>query len=1361
MKKTKWILFLIIIFSGLFSSSFSQKIERNLIIKYTNDLGLASNYVYQIIQDNKGFIWIGTEEGLNKFDGKNFTEFSTKAGRYKMSHNRAQTLMLAPDGNVWAGTSDGINIYDYKTDSIIEVKTTTSPLKLKYNDITVLTPGRNKKITWIGTYGDGVHFFNWDNKKFAKLALPKLHGVNAPLQVMSILEDDSKRLWIGTQNNGLYKYDLTRKNLEHCPLLEPNLNIQTIYQDSYRRLWVGTNKGCYILNETTERMEQVSYPESVRKNSINVIREDHQGRLWLGADLFLLNFSSRSFSKSEKFDYQTFTHGESNFTLNCPYISSIFADRDNNIWISTIWGGVNMMQGVQSKFKLYKQEADKPYSLPRTPVSGICGDTKGNLLLSTNTKGVYMLNPANDEFRKVKTAQDYTGYDFQTILYDNEGRMWLGTFKNGLIVLDKNGVEKINFKKNTIVSNSLPNNDVRCLYQCKNNTIWVGTQQGIAVVNPQSLKIDTVIHLYNNPGVRVIKEDNEGLIWIGTYGRGVVTFNPSTKVLNYEPTPFNLNIVYDIFINQNDVWIATHGDGVFFYAKDTQAKFTYSVDVGMPTNFIRSILMDKSGLVWAGTSKGISKINPQTREIQNFNSQDGLQAQGFYERSTYMSPLGDGLMYFGGYFGLNVFNPKDVTKNDHCPPVIFTKLSVSNQLVAPSEGKKNATLTENINIADKIVLDYDQSVFSVDFVGLDYNASAKIQYAYRLIGSDTNWNNLGLQNNITFRNLRPGKFLLQVKASSPDGVWSDKNIASIRIIQKPPFWETWWAYMIYLMLFASIVYFVLQFATLKIRTQNELNIERAKLEKEEELHQEKLQFFTNISHEFRTPLTLLIGPLEKLHRDESNEAKKSSIWLMLRNAKRLLVMVNQLLDFRKSERGQMMLNVKYADLIPFVNEIMRSYEELKVTKHIAFEFVHPDAALMAWFDPEFLDKCLFNLISNAFKFTPENGAIKVVVAKIDESIEISVVDNGPGILANDLNKIFKRFFSGSEHSALQPGTGIGLHLTKNLIELHHGTIAVRSIQNEETVFTLSFPANQNAYSGAEFAVGTAAHSTQTDDDPMKNIDLPDEKEPRSRKKKKILLVEDNVEIRLYVKESLLPNYLVDEAENGAIGLKMVADNEYNLIISDVMMPVMDGMEMCRQLKASVETDYIPIIMLTAKSSIDSKIEGLNTGADSYIVKPFHPDHLLTRVNKLIEQRELLKERYSRKILIDNFQNPEKKPEVSPDELFLQRIIAIVLNRMVEPGFNGDVLAAELNISRMGLHRKIKALTGQSTGEFIRNVRLKKACELLTDSGKNVSEVSYDVGFSSPSYFTSCFTEVYHMPPSEYVRSRKKSESGFI
>ncbi len=1355
MIKRKFVLFFLLF--GCVVGLISQKNELNQITKFTNDLGLASNYVYQIIQDKKGFIWIGTEEGLNKFDGKNFSEFTTKPGRYSLSHNRAQTVMLAPDGNIWVGTSDGINIYDYKSDSVIRVRTNTAPLKLKYNDITFLTTSKNGKTTWIGTYGNGIHYYNWDKKEFDRFKLPLIHGVKEPLLVMSILEDDSKRLWIGTQNNGLYKYDLEQRTFEYCPLKEQNLFVQAIYQDSYRRLWIGTNKGCYIYNETTDLFDPVTYPEGLKTNSINVFREDHQGKLWIGSDLFLMNFTTRSFSKTEKFNYQIYTHGESSFTLNCPSISSILVDRDNNIWIGTVWGGVNMMQGVQSKFKLYKQEPDIPFSLPKTPITGICKDNEGNILLSTNTKGIYKMNSTTLQFRKFATSNNYAGYDFQTILNDNQGKIWLGTFKNGVVVMDKNGIEKTHFTQNPLDANSLPDNDVRCLYQSENHNIWVATQKGTAVINSQTLKIERVIHLNNNAGVRVIKEDADGLIWFGTYGDGVVTYNPSTKQLNNSPTPLNLTIVYDIFINNDNVWFATHGQGVFLYNKNTKKTYHYSEKEGLPTNFVRSILRDKNGFIWVGTPKGISKINPKTHEIQNFNTQDGLQTQGFYERSVYLSP--EGQMYFGGYTGLNVFNPQNVTKNDRCPQVIFTKLSVFNQTISPSNNKhKSSPIKENINIADKIKLNYDQSVFSIEFIGLNYNASQKIQYAYMLKGVDSKWNNLGNQNNITFRNLSPGSYELQVKASSPDGVWSEDNVTSINIVIKPPFWKSWWASLIYILILAVILYFVWQFTTLKIKSENELKIERAKLEKEEELHQEKLQFFTNISHEFRTPLTLIIGPLEKLQAEETNETKKSNIRLMSRNARRLLVMVNQLLDFRKTERGQMSLNIKYADIIAFVKEIMHSYEELKETKNIKFDFEHKEEVLMTWFDPEFIDKCLFNLLSNAFKFTPDKGKIIVSVDKNNENVEISVADNGRGIPENEQTLIFNRFYTGKEHSTMQPGSGVGLHLTKNLVELHHGKISVISIPNKKTIFTISIPANQKAYSLDEFANESTATSRQINGDFESETTIYEktqtDKENPDKYKKRILLVEDNAEIRKYIIEILGTHYIIDEAENGIEGLKKAIEKEYNLVISDLMMPEMDGIEMCKQLKSNIETDHIPIVMLTAKSSIENKIEGLNVGADSYISKPFHPEHLSVRVAKLIEQREMFKDRYSKKILLENIQNQENKTE-SPDEKFLQKIVAVILDRMSETDFNGDVLASELYISRMGLHRKIKALTGQSTGEFIRNVRLKKACELLIVSGKNVSDVCYDVGFNSPSYFTTCFTEVYKMTPSEYVKNQKK------
>lgn len=1333
----------------------SQKNELSQINKYTNDAGLASNFVYQIVQDSKGFIWIGTEEGLSKFDGKNFTEFTTKSGRYAISHNRAQTLMTAPDGNIWIGTSDGINIYDYKMDSIIQVKTNTAPLKLVYNDITYLTTNKINTITWIGTYGNGIHFFDWKTKKFARFRLPKLPNIQEPLLVMSILEDDNHRLWMGTQNNGLYMYHLENNTYEHFSLNNQSSNINVVYQDSYRRLWIGTNKGLYILNETTNRFESVLFPAELTASSISEIKEDNQGKLWFGTDLFLMNLSARAFSKTEKFQYKIFNNGESSFMLNCPSITSILADKENNIWIGTVWGGVNMLQGKQLKFKLFTQEPDVPFSLPKTPITGIAKNMQGDILLTTNTKGIYKMNTSTFDFKKIDIASKYSGYDFQTILNDDKGNMWLGTFKNGVIVLDKNGKEIANIVHNPENNQSLPNNDVRCLFQDKNRKIWIGTQRGIALFNPKNFRAEKIIKLNNNTGIRVIKEDEDGLMWIGTYGAGIVTFNSNTNELNYNPTPYDITIAYDIVIDRGNVWIASHGQGIFMYNLKKKSGYVYSEKDGLTTNFIRSILLDKSGNVWTGTAKGISKINPKTNEIQNFNNQDGLQTQGYYERSSLLLP--DGQMIFGGYIGVNIFNPSDVTKNDRCPQVIFTKLSIFNQAISPSQGKhKTSPLKENIITSDKIKLKHNQSVFTIEFIGLNYNAPQKIQYSYLLEGIDNQWNNIGNQNSITFRNLNSGTYKLKVRASSPDGVWSNENIATITLIVKPPYWKSWWAYLLYIFILLAIFYFFWKYTTLKIKSENELKIERAKLEKEEELHQEKLQFFTNISHEFRTPLTLLIGPLEKLQVQETDEAKKANIKLMSRNARRLLVMVNQLLDFRKTERGKMNLNVKFTDIIAFVNEIMNSYDELKENKKIHFEFKHTETVLMTWFDPEFIDKCLFNLLSNAFKFTPDGGKITVSVEKNKENINISVTDNGKGISPNELTLIFNRFYTGKEHSNLQPGTGIGLHLTKNLVELHHGTISVESTPYKKTTFTISIPTNQNIYSIDEFASETSLTSQQinryANDETIyeKNFsdNFPD------RHKKRILLVEDNDEIRIYIKEILGTNYTIHEAENGIIGLKMATLHDYNLIITDLMMPVMDGLQMSKQLKSNIETDHIPIIMLTAKSSIESKIEGLNIGADSYISKPFHPQHLTVRVAKLIEQREMFRERFSKKILLENIQHTETKYN-SPDEVFLQKAISTILDKISDTDFNGDALAVELNISRMGLHRKFKALAGQSTGEFIRNVRLKKACELLSIPGKNVSEVCYDVGFNSPSYFTTCFTEVYKMTPSEFVKSLKK------
>ncbi|HET6558513.1 MAG TPA: two-component regulator propeller domain-containing protein [Prolixibacteraceae bacterium] len=1363
--------FLNTLFSVLFlcisTQAFSQKTVSNLIYKFSTEQGLSSNVIYAGLQDQKGFTWFATEEGLNKFDGKGFTHFTINKGRYALSHNRTQTMILAPDGNIWAGTSDGLNIYDYKSDSIIKVRTNTSPLKLVYNDITYLKLSNDRSRIWMGTYGNGINYFDWNTQQFHALSLPPLAGVAAPQHVMSILEDDDNRLWIGTQQNGLYRYDLKQQTMRFYELPEEGRFVRSIYQDSFRRIWIGTSKGCYVYNETSDRLEPVTYPENLMVNSVGAIQEDHNGKLWIGTEVFLMNFPVRSFSMDDQFAYQVIKHGASASRLNCPSVNSIFADQDNNIWIGTAWGGVNMLQGTSPKFKLYKHDTESPSSLPNSPIMAISSDRRNHLFIATMGTadvGFCKINLQNGEIIHLEADKKFPGYIYQSILFDSENNLWLGTYNKGLIKVDPNGSGARLFTYKSLDIHSLPDNDVRCIFEAKDHTIWIGTSSGLSKFDRKTQSVIRIpLHENRKIGIRTIREDANNTLWLGTYGAGVITYHIPTQTVNEQPVSPNPHIVSDMLINGDSVYITTLGEGLYLHFISQKKNIVFNDSSGLASNYLRSIVREKSGNIWIGNRKGISKLNPKTLEIQNFSSEDGIQNGEFTERAAVVLP--DGQIAFGGFGGLNVFDPRDVTKNDKCPPIIFTKLLIFNEQVTPLENQhRYSPLKENITLADRIELKYDMSIFTLEFMGVNYNSNQKIQYAYFLEGSDEKWNNLGNQNSVTFRNLEPGEYIFKVKASSPDAVWSDSNIASIMIVVRPPFWATGWAYLIYTILAGVILYFIWAYVNVRIQAANHLRIERAKREKEEELHQEKLQFFTNISHEFRTPLTLIIGPLEKMQYEEQNEEKRLHFKLMLRNANRLLTMVNQLLDFRKAEKGQMKLKVQKSDLFLCIKDILFSFEDLRKQKDIQLEFNQQGEVQVGWFDPEFLTKSLTNLLSNAFKFTPEKGKITVSALVTKDAlghheVEIAVTDNGKGISPKDINSIFDRFYQGKDQSNVPQGSGIGLHLVKNLIELHHGTIEVQSTPGVQTTFKISLPIEKSAYLIDEFRSDAEIVAGAPTTEPDQGRQLP-ELEPVSsaaakEHKKRILVVEDNADIRSYIKSILHSEYLVEEAENGKAGLEMLTLHDIDLIVTDLMMPEMDGIEMAKKVKSSIETNHIPMIMLTAKSDIENRIEGLTLGADSYITKPFHPQHLIIRVAKLIEMRELLKERYSKKISLGSTQKPEANPE-SPDDLFMQKTISIILDKMIESEFNGDALAHELRISRMGLHRKIKALTGQSTGELIRNIRLKKASELLSINNKNISEVGYEVGFNSPSYFTTCFTEAFKMTPTEYSKLNRKA-----
>lgn len=1347
----------------------AQKYETHLVSKLSTEEGLSNNIIYSVLQDSCGFIWIATEQGLNKYDGKNLTYFSANKKDHRISHNRTQTMLLAPDGNIWAGTSYGLNIYDYKTDSIIQVTTFSEPLKLVYNDITVLKLSQDNNVIWLGTYGNGVNYFNRELNQFFSLVLPDIPDVEQPLKVMSLLEDDHLRLWIGTQANGLYLYDLHTKKIQHFQLPDNARFVRNIFQDKYRRVWIGTSKGCYIYNETTNFLELVRYPEELMSNSIGSIIEDKNGLIWVGTESSLLNFSSGSFSRIEEFNYQLIKHGELRVGLNCPSVNTLFSDNENNIWIGTAWGGINMLKGRTAKFRLYKHNPHQKNTLPNSPVTAICNEQGQTLYIAT--MGTDQVGLCTMDLKTGRTTEHpfdkkFPDFIYQTILIDSDRNLWIGTYGEGLIKAKLNGFGYKQFKNDPLNKNTLPGNDVRIIYESKDKKLWFGTQDGLATYDKNKNKITRVELLKDSKlSIRIIKEDTSGTLWIGTYGNGVILYDPIRDSVNTFLSSQSPNIVHDIFIHGKEVWMATTGDGLAKFDMITGSMQFFKESQGLGSDYTHSVLRDASGNIWVGHNNGLSKFTPGTQEIINFTSVDGLQSYSFTDHTALLLP--DGLMVFGGFGGINIFDPANVVKDDKCPPVVFTKLYISNEPVKPFRHNKiNSPIKENISLTDQININYKQKVFTIEFMGINYNANPKIQYAYILEGADKEWIDIGSQNNVTFRNLNAGNYTFKVKASSPDGVWSNDNIATLGITVHPPIWATVWAYLVYTALLLVLLYFIGLFIVIRIRAANNLKIERARREKDEELHQAKIQFFTNISHELRTPLTLILGPLETLHSEEKDEDKKSVVNLILHNAKRLLAMVNQLLDFRKAERGQMKLKIQYANIIQTISHVVLSFNELKKQKEIQMEFPQRDEIIMAWYDQEFISKSLVNLLSNSFKFTPSGGTITVLINNLadatgNQTLSLTVSDTGKGIQEKDLPHIFERFYQGDANSRQRNGTGIGLHFVKSLIELHHGAIEVESIPNLETTFKITIPNVKSAYLKDEFynsedisdkpQLDVSGYIHISEEEAIQHIE-----KKKKDKRKKILIVEDNSDIRNYIKNILGDDYTFEEAENGKVGWDLINLYEFDLVISDIMMPVMGGIEMCNLMKTSIETDHIPIILLTAKTDIENRIEGLSVGADSYITKPFHPKHLKVSVAKLIELRDLLKERYSRKIVFGEFNSIQQEAD-SPEETFLQKAISVVLEKMIDSEFSGNNLAKELNISRMGLHRKIKALTGQTTGEFIRNLRLKKAHDLLTVEGKNVSEVCYEVGFSSPSYFSTCFNVLYKMSPSEYVRTLKREE----
>lgn len=1363
-----------ILFSLLMSTASAQKDRL-----FTSENGLSNSTFFQLAQEKNGQMWIATDLGLNLFDGYNFESYNNiPKDSTTISSCLTRSVFVDSKSRLWVGTLKGLN--QYHRDS----KTFTHyPLLPKnpatYKAVFSILEDRLGKI-WLGTSIGLIEFDPQSGTQTLHSLSNNPKEKNAADFINTMLMDDTGGIWIGTEENGLKYYNPINKQLKvyrHIPNKANSVADNTIYTlclEKKGNIIIGTLKGGISIfdpkNHQFTTIPFSSQPTNVFDGGVYSIKQDRKGTIWVGTErngLKMLDLKNKRLLDANKF---VDTKNTIDSKVHC------FEDREGNMWFAIDYVGIFLKNlNVKPFHIIQKNTPGSAFHLSHNLVKSILSDSEGSLWVGTEGGGINLLKLKTNEQEVLKhqprNSHSIADNSIITLFEDNNKNVWAGTYLGGLSFYNRKAKSFTNYRLDCFQNN--PNaNHVISICQIDKNTLHVVTSGGgfysfnlktqhfAKLEKLKAGNIDFKIPDY----IFSILLDKENNLWIAS-GNGLFYLNRTKGFIREYSTnnqKLKINTVYNLFEDSEAfIWVAT-SQGLVKIDKVKNAVIEYTSLNGMSSNVVYGILEDNRRNLWISTLNGLSKLNKNDHSFRNFYSQDGLPTNEFRPGSCFKK--NDGTFYFGTTNGLLYFHPDSIKENLHKPSIVFTNLKLFNNLVKSGKSAKGkAILKREINEADQIDFTYADNSFTIEFIAIDFTGTEKIKYAYQLDGFDKRWVIKPYNQRIaSYSNLSPGNYTFRVKSTNSDGTWM-ANTRSIEIRIAPPYWLTWWAYCLYAILLVVIGYGTYRMLLYRLKMQNELFLERMEREKLEEVNKAKLQFFTNASHEFRTPLSLIMGPIEKLVDCEMEVHQKKAVALIHKNAHRLLRLTNQLLDFQKIEENQIHLNAQPLNIINFVTEVSSTFEELAFTKKIYFKIENHIENTEVWFDPDHLDKVFFNLLSNAFKFTPENGIITILIQQgtdvpLGDYMELTVMDTGHGIIPEHLPKLFNRFYQapGSSNNHLQAGSGIGLHLVKSLVELHKGTCSVTSEIDSGSSFSFRLPLGNKHLKPHEM---TLAHNIPVFMDKMglpKPVIYPEEtikNELENTVKAeafRILIVEDEPEIMNYLISELSDNYKVFSATNGKSGFLIALQEVPNLIISDVMMPEMDGIELCRQLKTDIQTCHIPVILLTAQSSNQNRLEGLETGADAYISKPFSIRHLHIQVSKLIELRENLKQKFSRSVFFE----AKEVTAMSADEKFIQNAMDFVKTNLSDPEFNIEEMGKNLGMSRVHLYRKIKALTNQSPSEFVRTIRLKQAAYILTQNKFNKSEIAYMVGFNSPQYFANCFQEYFHMTASEYIENNK-------
>jgi signal transduction histidine kinase/ligand-binding sensor domain-containing protein/DNA-binding response OmpR family regulator len=1317
---TQIILIILISSPKLYSQSDSLPIEHLSL-----EQGLPNAYVGNIIQDSEGYLWFCTEKGVERYDGYGFRSYMNNPDDTTSFINASATsLYIDREGILWCGSLHGLEKFDRTTNSFTNYLLDHSEkASVSINYIYDILED-NRGIFWV-TNGNGVFKFNRISGKFTPANnVDSTYGALADSYHPFVDKDGS--LWFGT-GRGLDKFDYETGKIVHYWHDPGNrktggrsiskYNTSEICEDKNGTMWIGCFNGIIEFNKKSNTFtnyvpdSNIHRPDDV--NEVHTLCIGPTGLLWIGTARGIFTFDI----KSKKFVHKFINKSIHNYYLGNDWIAKLFFDRSGILWVGTLSHGIYKVRLRRLPYRQYF-----PGSINRV-VKG----KDGILWVKRGLEGWVKFDTKTDRITPVDFSK------VQGIFSDPVGNLFLWETSTGILTKTENGkITRYSSLKEPIPTASLESS----------KGMWYGSSHGgLYYFDFKTGKSTEVVRTETN--VTALCKDSSGLVWAGTHIGEVICYNPKNKsVSEFVSDPKNASSISgrEFFTIYQDgkgrLWFATDG-GLDRFVPSTRTFVHFTEKDGLSGNTVYNILEDDHGNLWMGTDKGISKFNPETKEFKNFDVLHGLSSSHHWNRLAVR--MDNGEMFIGRSYGLIRFHPDSIKENPYIPPIVITSFMLFDKPV--SFGKE-------------IKLAYDKNFLSFEFAALSYYNSQRNQYAYRMEGIDKDWVYSGTRHYASYPDMAPGKYIFRVKGSNNDGIWNEAG-TSISIVILSPWWITTWAYISYGVVLILALYGVRRYELNRAALRDKIKLNQAVLKEREETDRVKSRFFANISHEFRTPLTLILGPAEKIISRSSDEDTLKDAGIVKRNSRRLLQLVNQLLDLSRLEEGRLKLEATKGNIVSFTKGIALSFESLSEEKDITLKILSEKEFIELYFDREKMTKILSNILSNAFKFTAQDGKITVAIREGENDVEIRIRDTGIGVPPQELPRLFDRFYQvDSSFTKDHEGVGIGLALTKELVELHHGSIGVESEQGQWTEFTLKLPLGKGHLKDEEIVLDEKSGEPMTGleegeyflQESVKE-ELTDEMEGVSYKDEKtvILVVEDNYDMRQYIRESVGEDYLIEEAMNGEQGVRKAERIIPDLIITDMMMPKMDGSELTRTLKNDEKTSHIPIIILTAKSGQESKLEGLETGADDYLTKPFDIKELQVRIKNLISLRKKLQERFSK----TEFRQPQtgEKKTSSIDEKFMLKVTEVIERHISEEGFSIEDFGEEVGMSRMQVHRKLKALTGKSASRYIRSFRLERARKILSERNENISEVAYSLGFGSPAYFTRCFKEEFGYPPS--------------